>query len=213
MIMNLFKKDFLLLKNTILSIVVILTIILLLMGLDKEGLEITSLMRIENIGFIYVGLFLMVLLTQHLALKDYQFPKAEAMICIMPYSRRQIVIARYLFSFCITFVITLLFNAEVYLLYQIKLVRFEGIILFIFVCSLYLAIYFPIQYRYGYEKTRFIFMGLIVMLSVGVNTIPIEIWQFNFSNNQMIILLLGISVVMLLLSISLSIKIYENKDF
>lgn len=207
MFSQLLKKDFLLIKKNLYAMCAILAIVPFLI------MKSTDLESVETIGLIYVGTFIVIVMSQYLAVRDFQFPKAETMLCALPYSRKQLVMARYCLCIVVSFLLACFFALENYLISGIHLIRLESVLLLIFIIFTFVAIYFPIQYYYGYEKTRFIFLVSILLLTFGSSQYNIKGLSFHFSGKQLMFWMLGLSCILLIISICLSIKIYENKDF
>lgn len=210
---HLFKKEFLLIKRNILWISAILAVLPIFITFSND------LKSIEGIGLVYVGVFITILCVQYLSLADYQFPKGETLLVTLPYSKKQMIFARYSFCLSLPLIITLLFALETALISDTKLLRLDALIILISIVSLFLAFYLPVQYRYGYEKTRFIFLVSILVLTMGSNVALSHIDKAmiqklaGLSTMQFMFGLLGISAILLCLSMIVSIKIYENKDF
>lgn len=210
---HLFKKEFLLIKRNILwmSGIIVLLPILITLSTDRES--------IEGIGLVYAGVLITLLCVQYLSLADYQFPKGEALLATLPYSKKQMILARYSFCFSVPLIMTLLFALETQLIAKIQLLSLGAFISLICIITLFLSVYLPVQYRFGYEKTRFIFLVSILVLTLGSNVYLSQIGKViiqNFatlSDKQFTVILLGSCIALLGLSIVVSIKIYENKDF
>ena len=49
------------------------------------------------LGFMLSVIFCVFMLLQYVSLKEYQFPKATTLLCATPYSRRMIVLSKYIF--------------------------------------------------------------------------------------------------------------------
>lgn len=95
---------------------------------------------------------------------------------------------------------------------DIKLFAFMFLIL-----SVFIGIYLPIQYKFGYEKTKFAF-GVIIMASPFILPLLMRAGNLNLNFLSMFspylvyggIVLIGFAI--LAISASLSIKIYDKAD-
>ena len=85
------------------------------------------------------------------------------------------------------------------------------------IISVFIGIYLPIQYKFGYEKTKFAF-GVIIVASPFILPLLMRAGSLNLSFLSMFspylvyggIVLIGFAV--LAISASLSIKIYDKAD-
>ncbi len=107
---------------------------------------------------------------------------------------------------------------ETLLFPQLRNIGFEIPVILFLIVSLFLGVYLPVQYKFGYEKTKLFFVVLI-MASPFVfaqslkmkNSLNINI----FENINPIFLLTGslvISVLILTISSAISVKIFKQAD-
>ena len=86
------------------------------------------------------------------------------------------------------------------------------------------SIFFPIIYKFGCEKSRFVLMSIIMLLlgimaiaSVYINVINVEqidlVGIFEFINNNALPIMLVLVIVCLILSYFLSVKFFKSKDY
>lgn len=97
-ILALIKKDVFLVKKYLLVIFVICVAFPIFINYNA-----TSLMGLT--AFLITAIFAVYMALQSVALAETKYPKAEALLCASPYTRKYLVVARYLFFMCI-FVIT-----------------------------------------------------------------------------------------------------------
>lgn len=157
------------------------------------------------------------MLLQYVSLKEYQFPKAATLLCATPFSRKAIVSSKYIFCMAIYAICCIVFELETLFMpglgtSDIKLFAFMFLIV-----SVFIGIYLPIQYKFGYEKTKFAF-GVIIMASPFILPLFMRAGSLNLNFLSMFspylvyggIVLIGFAT--LAISASLSIKIYDKAD-
>lgn len=207
MLFALLKKDFLIVKKYVLIMLVVIALIPPVMRWRTP--EFTGVF-----GFILFGIFI---LLQYVSLKEYQFPKAATLLCATPFSRKAIVSSKYIFCMAIYAICCIVFELETLFLpglgtSDIKLFAFMFLIV-----SVFIGIYLPIQYKFGYEKTNFAFRAIIVA-SPFILPLLMRAGSLNLNFLSMFspylvyggIVLIGFAI--LAISASLSIKIYDKAD-
>lgn len=145
MLFALLKKDFLIVKKYVLIMLVVIALIPPVMRWRTP--EFTGVF-----GFILSVIFGIFILLQYVSLKEYQFPKAATLLCATPFSRKAIVSSKYIFCMAIYAICCIVFELETLFLpglgtSDIKLFAFMFLIV-----SVFIGIYLPIQYKFGYEK-------------------------------------------------------------
>ena len=168
-------------------------------------------------GFILSVIFGIFMLLQYVSLKEYQFPKATTLLCATPFSRKAIVSSKYIFCIAIYAICCIVFELETLFMpglgtSDIKLFAFMFLIV-----SVFIGIYLPIQYKFGYEKTNFAFRAIIVA-SPFILPLLMRAGSLNLNFLSMFspylvyggIVLIGFAI--LAISASLSIKIYDKAD-
>ena len=160
--------------------------------------------------------FSILMLLQYVSLKETQYPKASTLLCALPFSRKHIMLSRYIFCIVIYFACCLIFGIEALLFPTLQNVSYRIPIVLFLLVSLCLSIYLPIQYKVGYEKTKLFFTVLIMATPVGFAQIMKKGINLEFlSNIPPAFLLLGsliISVLLLIVSSIISIKIYGTTE-
>lgn len=211
MLFQLVKKDFLIVKKYVLimfAVCIIFPLFLIWRSPEYAGI----------LGFVLTTIFSVFMLLQYVSLKETQYPKASTLLCALPFSRKNIVLSKYIFCMLIYLACCLIFGIETLIFPQLSSVGYKMPILLFLVISLFLGIYLPAQYKLGYEKTKLFFVVLI-MASPFVfaqslkieNSFIIKIVQ----NINPVFLLAGsliISVLILIVSSTISVRIYRNTD-
>ena len=217
MITNLVRKDFLLVrKNIALLLGICILAPLLIATLDGDS----YLVRIGSFAFLYMAIMADLSFMQTVATEEEKSPKATALLCAAPYSRRNYVIAKYI-SYLFFIVGCIAVYSIVALLYlRLNTLSFgEALILLLSGVFLY-GIYTPVAIKHGTAKARFVFsFGIMIVclmpfivvrgLNVDLNSV------FAFLQNPPVFfvpLLLGTGIIILILSMIISIRIFEKKE-
>lgn len=209
MLLQLVKKEFLIVKKYVLlmaAVCILFPIFLLWRMPEFAGI----------FGFGLVTVFSILMLLQYVSLKETQYPKASTLLCALPFSRKNIVLSRYIFCIVIYFSCCLIFGIESLLFPTLQSVGCRIPIVLFLLVSLCLSIYLPIQYKVGYEKTKLFFTVLITSTPVGFAQLMKKGINLKFlSNIHPTLLLFGsliISTMLLVISSILSIKIYSKTE-
>ncbi len=211
MLLQLVKKDFLIVKKYILlmlAVCIIFPVFLIWSAPENAGI----------LGFVLMTVFSIFMLLQYVSLKETQYPKASTLLCALPISRKYVVLSKYIFCILIYFACCLIFGIESFLFPQLRFVKFEIPVFLFLAVSLVLGVYLPLQYKLGYEKTKLFFIVLIMAspfvfaqsLKMKYSLDESLLWQ-----EYRVIMLAGsfiISVLVLLVSSAISIRIYKEAD-
>ncbi|CVI72488.1 hypothetical protein NDGK_02566 [Clostridiales bacterium CHKCI001] len=211
MLLQLVKKDFLIVKKYVLLMFLVCIIFpLFLIWRSPEYAGI--------LGFVLITIFSIFMLLQYVSLKETQYPKASTLLCALPFSRKNIVLSKYIFCILIYLACCLIFGIETLLFPQLRNVGYEVPILLFLVVSLFLGVYLPIQYKLGYEKTKLFFVVLIMASPfVFAQSLKMEnsLSMSFLSNINPVLLLAGsliTSVLVLVISSAISVRIYKKAD-
>ena len=203
----LIKKDFMLLKKYVLFIIVI--VFALPAALAAKSNEVNMVQ--STMAFAFEVIYSEFLICRYLAMKEYQYPKTASFLCTLPYTRNMQVASKYLiyfivFAFCCTaYWIDTLFVPNL-----IKLSS-DLAISALFAVSILYSIYMPVQYKFGYDKSKLIFMFLLIAFPLFIakaNTTMIMEVLSNITIPVMLILTLAA----LALSVMVSAKIFNGKE-
>lgn len=167
--------------------------------------------------FLICSIFAEFMLCEYLSMKESVYHKTSALLCALPYSRSSLVEADYIFFVLIFLYCYLIFIIEGLLMPQLKIPQsFEfGTLAFI---SIIYSIYMPIQYKLGYEKTKFFFFVIImtspfILPSVIKSQYAVNAASlFNLSNAVLSIIFIAASILTLSLSAIVSCSIYSKKE-
>lgn len=219
MIFQLIRKDLLLIRKYVLFMVIFSAIApsLLLWNMDVE----TRFFDFYGIIVFFLVLFVIVLfLSNSVSLIEETYKKGCAYLCTTPYGRDQMVLSKYVFSYLIFAGYCLIYGLTHLVLpkYTISL-TFEKIAISFFVISVFRCILIPLEYKFGYEKAKYIITMLIIGMPFVTSMIfgSIDITKRDFSGiMDMNTIWRGVLIVTLLIinavSMSLSCWIFKKKE-
>lgn len=171
-----------------------------------------------TIGFVLAVIYTELLLFQYLGIKEAQYPKAETLLCAIPYPRSFFVLSKYLFFIMIYLLCCIIYAVESMLLPGMDGFRCETLVLTFLAMSVMLGIYLPVHYRFGYEKTKFF---TIIVIIASPYLFPQALRLYSNMNLQPVINLpvaavcggtLLLSILLLALSALISIRFFEHKE-
>lgn len=211
MLFHLIKKDFMIVKKYVLLMMVVAILIPPFM-----------LWRIpEYAGFVSLLLseiFAIFMLLQYVSLKEIKYPKASTLLCATPYPRKVLVQSKYGFCIFIYAICCVIYWIETLVFPDLGKFSFGMAVIVFFVISIFLGIYLPVQFKLGYEKTKFFFVVIIMASPFLIPQLVKLNGIFDFSAISVIpsATLYGIlallSLIILILSMLISTKIYSQAD-
>ena len=210
MLFHLVKKEFLIVKKYVL--IMLIAAILIPPVMRWRTPEFAG-----TFGFILSVIFSIFMLLQYVSLKEHQFPKAAMLLCAAPFSRSIMVLSKYIFCIVIYVACCIIFGIETLFIPGLGTSGMELFILMFFVTSVFIGIYLPIQYKLGYEKTKFAFTVIIIaspfILPMLMRMDPVNL-DFFVSIPAYIVYggVFAGGFIFLVLSSMLSIKIYNETD-
>lgn len=210
MLLHLVKKDFLIVKKYVLITLVAAIVIppfMLWRAPEYGGI----------MGFILSIIFAVFMLLQYVSLKEYQCPKAATLLCATPFPRKLLVLSKYIFCMLVFGICCLIFGIETMVAPQLGTLRMETLALMFLVTALVVGLYLPVQYKLGYEKTKFAFF-VIIMVSPVLLPMLLKMEGTNFDAllTAPPILVYGsmilAGIIVLTISACLSAKFYNEAD-
>lgn len=169
-------------------------------------------------GFTLAVIFSILMLTQYVSLKEYQYPKAVTLLCALPYPRKIIVISKYCFCLIIYAVCCLTFEIDTLIFPQLGTFDIRMAVIIFLLITIILSFYFPALYKLGYEKTKFAFIVIIMASPVLFAFLfqPENVVRFDILNtvSTTAIIVAGviISLAIFFISAILSIRFFEKSD-
>lgn len=210
MLFHLIKKDFLIVKKYVLIMLVAAVLIPPVMLWRSP--QYTGVL-----GFMLSVIFCVFMLLQYVSLKEYQFPKAATLLCATPYSRKMIVLSKYIFCMAIYVVCCLIYGIETLVLPRLGSCDIKIFVFMLFITSVFIGVYLPVQYKLGYEKTKLAFV-VVIMASPIILPLLMKMENVNldFLSRLSPILAYGgitlLSLGILIVSTFLSMRFYSNVD-
>lgn len=212
MILQLLKKDCILAKSYVAAVILIgVGLPVLLVWRQPQMLEVFALPGAVFISSVAFNLAV--------SEKENMYPKATALLCATPYSRGKLVEEKYLLYFLIYLYCCAVFWIERQVVPELAAVDFARSAVIVFwIQVLCMGIFLPIQYRFGYEKTKLLAMLLVIagpaLMSVANSVVvPATVTQsFSAIPGGMYVVLWAIGGVLWLLSMVVSKKIFSRID-
>ena len=210
MLLALLKKDFLIVKKYVL--IMLLFIFLIPPFMRWRTPEFTGVL-----GFVLSVIFAVFMLLQYVSLKEYQSPKAATLLCATPFTRKAMVLSKYIFCMAIYVICCIAYEIETLVIPGLGTADITMFALMFLVTALFIGVYLPVQYKLGYEKTKFAFV-VVIMASPIILPLLMRMDGLNlgFLSTLSPYLICGgivlIGFVFLAISASLSVKIYTKAD-
>lgn len=215
MMLNLIKKDFLIIRKYVLMMVAT-TIIIPLFLLWQSQETLSAIMSF--IGFTFATFFAVFMLLQYLMQKEFQFPKAATLLCAMPYQRKHMVLSKYCFCLIVYAGACLIYWLETLLIPALGGFPPMMPLIILLAVAIMLSAYFPIQYKLGFEKTRFVFIITIIAtpyllpLLYKANFFSAFSWIDDIPVAILALVIILFSMLCLGISAFISIRIYDKQD-
>ena len=217
MLLHLVKKDFLLIKKYLLLLVILPFVVPLLIMIQASHLTQVS-QFLGLIAFVLSVIFSVFMLYQYVLMAEVKYPKAEALLCSTPYSRSTLVKARYTFLLLIFTYCCVTYNVLALLIAKIEYLTPSSYLISLLISVILFGIYTPVQYKLGFEKTKYFFM-IVIMGSPFLLTLLIKVnIKVDFTGFsampmfvQYLIPIVAI-IAILFISMNISIKIYSKKE-
>lgn len=214
MIFNLVKKDFILLKKYWLFLVAFQVI---------APIFISNSINLNDNGFL--SFFITVIFSQYMLfgtvsrLEDKY--NGDMLLSATPYKRSELVKSKYMFLFII-FLITYIIYTLIVLIAPLNM-EFLNIFtlgLSLLITTVYFSISIPLQYKYGFEKLKYISSMIIFIVPFSFPYI-LNWFQSNKFNIYGVVnlpevaknfIIYSLIIIITVISINISIKIYSKKD-
>ena len=204
---TLIKKDFMLLKKYVLFIIAIMFALPAALGAKSSEVNMVR----STLAFAFEVIYSEFLICRYLAMKEYQYPKAVSFLCTLPYTRNMQVASKYLI-----YLIVFVFCCGAYwidTLFVPNLVKLnsELIIPVLLAASVFYGIYMPVQYEFGYDKSKLIFMFLLIAFPLLIANTDTAMVMEVLSGITFPAMLIS-ALAALALSVMVSVKIFNGKE-
>ena len=159
MFLALIKKDLLLIRRYVVLLIVL-------------NLSVPFMMTMNTSFVGPMGFFIIVSATAYIVLiatgaKEVQYPRAASLLCAAPYSRRMMVLSKYVIIFLPYGFSCAAFWGMSLLKPQIGGMTPGMAIMGFLILAVAVGIYMPLQFRFGYEKARYLIMAAYLVLVCG----------------------------------------------
>jgi len=211
MLLQLIKKDIKIVKGYSAGVVAIAIGLPLLLAYRQPQIAgLTSLMMAVLISSVAFNLAL--------SEKENQYPKATAFLSSTPYMRTKVICAKYLLYFIIYIICCLASLVEMYFVPQLIVsdyLKAAGTVFLI--QAIGMGLFLPIQYKFGYEKTKFVCF-LLFLSPFAINATEHIVFPANvvdFFRTSPIVLPLALYVLgglVWFVSLTVSQNIFAKKD-
>lgn len=210
MLFSLIKKDFLIVKKYVLIMFIVAVLIPPFVRWRTPEFS-------GALGFILSVIFSVFMLLQHVSIKEYQSPKASTLLCATPFPRKMMVLSKYIFCMTIYVICCVIYGIETFVIPGLGVLDIKLFAFMFFMTAAFISVYLPIQYKLGFDKTKYIFAVVIIAspmyLPVLMRTVGPNMGFLSMLSPYLVyggIVLIGVGV--LAVSASLSIKIYNKVD-
>lgn len=211
MLLHLVKKDILLVKKYLLfMLLVVIAFPLFIMARNPEFLGFNT--------FLISVIFTEFMLYQYVSIAEMKYPKATALLCGTPYSRSMLIKARYAFLLLIFTYCYVAYTVLALFVPKVEYLTLLSILTALLISTILFGVYTPIQYKLGYERTKYFFSIVIVatpfilpaLSNVDIRLDFIELSAMSLLTKCLILIVAVIAI--LCISLIVSIKIYSKKD-
>ncbi|MCH5271314.1 MAG: ABC-2 transporter permease [Lachnospiraceae bacterium] len=209
MLFSLIKKDFLIAKKYVLLMLILAVVIPLFMLWQLP--EFAGIL-----GFMLSAIFASFMLLQYVYQKEYQFSKAAALLCAAPFSRKTMVLSKYIFFIVIYMICCLIFWIETLFIYGLRTSNLRLFALTFLATSVFISVYLPVQYKLGYDRAKFafiaVFMASPITLSLLLKTETLNLNFLSMISPYPVFGIVLISFFVLAISTYISMRIYDKTD-
>lgn len=211
MLLHLIKKDFIIAKKYVwLMLIVVLLIPPFILWRTPE--------LSGSLSFVISVTFAVFILLMYVSMKEFQYPKATALLCATPFPRSLVVMSKYGFCLVVFVICSVLYWIETLILPKVGEFHFDTVLAVFTGISLIISIYLPVQFKLGYEKTKFFFIVVIMatpfllpqLTKIGGSSFLTAL--SSIPDALLLVILVIISFLVLVSSLLISIKIYSQKD-
>lgn len=210
MLMHLVKKDFYIIR-------IYFIVSLAIAAAIQVSIQIALPDLPGTIILLYTVIMVYLLLCQNLSIKESKFEKAESLLCSAPYLRCDLVAARYIFLMLPLICCIILYQAISLVLGTAPVSLFHCFLVTA-IALIPLSIYIPIQYKFGYAKTKFILTGMILLAALFPREITLLFQSFNpkelsaFPDLYKYLLVIVIITATVGISMFFSLRIYKSRE-
>lgn len=210
MLFHLIKKDIVIVKKY--------ALLMLAVAVALPPFILSRLPRYASVlGFMLSVIYTVFMLLQYVSMKENQFPKAATLLCATPFSRRMMVLSRYLFCMAIYAACCVIYGIETLVFPGLGAFDMQLPVFMFLIVSVIIGVYLPMHYKLGYEKTKLVLMVFII---ASPYLLPLILKMAgpnpDFLSLLSPVLVYGFAIpfgfIFLTVSFLLSVKLYDNAD-
>ena len=210
MLIHLIKKDILIAKKYAMLVMVIGIVIPLFIFWRAQTYS-------GSLGFILAVVFSEFMFFQNLSMKENQYSNAAALLCATPYTRKEMVVSKYILFVLIFLYCSIVYTIEIFLIPGMGKLDVKYMLTVFLVASVVYSVYMPIQYQMGYEKTKLFFMAILLAASFGLPVLiakgDLNVLSLAEQSSYVVVsIILATSIIIMIISVMASVKIYRKKD-
>lgn len=205
--LRLIKKDCLLLRKYMPLILFILIVLPASIAMQSDG----GMTNASALTFAFEVIYAEILISRYLAIKECQYPKAVSFLCVLPYTRSMLIISRYILYVIVFILCCAAYGIDALIFPDLAGLGFGLILPVFFISSVLYSIYMPVLYQFGYEKTKLIFMLVVIAVPLMLSKLDVTAMAETISNITYPVMLI-VSVAAFVLSLMATIKIENEKE-
>ena len=219
MIYNLVRKDVLLIKKHIIFVAIFVLFAPAILYKNIEGGEQYKDIY-TSIVFFVTGFVVVFMLSNSVSMVEEKYSKGCAYLCTTPYGRHQIVISKYIFSNLIFLCYCILYKIAGFAFgdYMVDL-SWELIVISYSAVILFRCVFIPLEFEFGYEKTKYLITFFMVVIPFAVPMIFGEldltkVYNLKILDNKELLfgVVLIVAIAVNIVSALISIKIFNKKE-
>ena len=213
MLIHLVLKDFLIVKKYVL--LVLLVAVAVPPFLLWRNPELAAVL-----GQVFAAIFGVLMPLMYLGEKENKYAKATLLLAATPYPRKWMVVSKYLVSLLMFCACTLIFWLETLFFPNLGGFNVPVSAVLFFVVAVFLSLYLPLQYKIGYERTKYTFVFVIMatpILTGALDGMPelgaaLRALMNALTPSVFFAGMLLLSLALLAASACLSVRFYERSD-
>lgn len=215
MLFKLIWKDILIAKKFLLITMLIMLVLPLMIVLKAPSLP-------GFLIFLYMVVLTDIMISQTISAVEEKYPKAITLLCATPYSRNDIVKAKYIFHFMVFIFCFVVYSFVMLLAGRIAELTLTSVLAVLLVSVIINGVYIPVVFKYGATKARFFFIVMIFAFSFGPTLFSSFFAKIDFSvlastisrvsRPMLCMCLVVINVILVIFSLVVSQRIFSKKE-
>lgn len=212
-ILTLIKKDIYLDRTNLLMVIVLSVGLPVFVGylLKGDGIGFGK----GLISFMLSTMYCLYFAQNKVSALEFKY-KGAAYLTLTPYTRTNIVIAKYIFVFLLFLLCIFSYGIADVMFKEVPSLKVTDIIITLFIQITFWSIYLPLEYKLGYNNIKnyfaLLFIGMPWVITIVFKYMNAETFKIIESFTHLMIYLFIVLIAIVLISIRVSIKIYNNKN-